>query len=193
MAPDVTWTGNKAKIRAVIHHAYHVLEDEGRTGPHSLAVLRQKAEVHALHPCSRVRPVGAAADAAWTLVRDLPELHAHLFPGRQLPRLGSVRFESANTRADASTEATDVHALLRDNTARQLAAETAAPPKPLAKIGARRRRDFWLLVVGANGAASAYIFSMAGFGAAQVGFLIVVAALVTTALHWMIFQVMDPY
>jgi hypothetical protein len=137
-----------------------------------------------------------ATPPAWAAIRDLPELHEHLFPARATPapRLGSTpSFATANDDSDPSHGVTDVSQLLRDNTARQIAAEATRAPRQLAKIGAARRRDFLVVVLGGNAAALAYTAFLAGFGVVQVAFLGGFVVILTAGTYWVLYHVMDPY
>lgn len=173
--------------------SYILLEDRQPSGPHSLLVLRQKAEIRVIHPDTPIRPA-TPPDAPWVTIREIPELFALLFPTRTTPTLGTASsFVSTNATTDADYAATDVRQLLRNNTAYQVLAESAQPTRKLEKIGARRRRDFWVVVLGANAAAVAYIGLLAGFGAIQLVFLLGFAVILTVGLYWVMFHIMEPY
>jgi hypothetical protein len=173
--------------------SYILLEDRQPSGPHSVVVLRQKAEIRAIHPDTPIR-LATPPEAPWVTIREIPELFALLFPARTTPTLGTApSFVSTNADTDAYYAATDVRQLLRDNTARQVLAESAEPARKLAKIGARRRRDYWIVVLGSNAAAVAYIGLLAGFGTIQLVFLLGFASILTVGLYWVMFHIMDPY
>lgn len=172
---------------------YILLEDRQPSGPHSLTVLRQKAEIRVITPDTPIRPA-TPPDSPWVTIREIPELHALLFPARTTPTLGTANtFVSTNAATDADYAATDVRQLLRNNTAYQTLAEEAQSPRPLVKIGARRRRDFWVVVLGANAAAIAYITFLAGFGPIQLVSLLGFASILTVGLYWVMFHIMEPY
>lgn len=169
-----------------------LLESRQPSGPHSLAVLRQKAEVHAITPDTPIRP-STPPDSPWVTIRELPALHDLLFPARTAPKLGVAQFVSTNTTTDADYAPTDVFQLLRDNTARQALAESAQPTRKLEKIGRRRLRDYLIVVLGSNAAAIAYIGLLAGFGTIQLVFLLGFAVILTVGLYWVMFHIMEPY
>ncbi len=152
---------------------YEIQENGRVTGPHSLVVLLQKAEIHALRPDTLVRLAASpsapatpavSADSAvrepepWLPIRDLPELHAHLFPARATHKLASpatpsataaVTYATPNAAYDAEHAGTDVFQILRDNSARERAAEGEL----LRDLGPRpnnRRRDYLVLAIGLN-------------------------------------------
>ncbi|MEO0055238.1 MAG: hypothetical protein RLZZ50_1185 [Verrucomicrobiota bacterium] len=173
--------------------AYYLVEDGQTTGPHSLAVLRQKAEIHVLRPEALVHPADSTPDAGWHPISSEPELLALLFPARTAPVLGKASFDSSISARDASIVPFDVAAALRDNTARQVSAEAQIPLRPLVKIGGRRRRDFWIVVLTGNGAATAYVVLIAGIGPLQLAFLYAAYAFLTVAAYWVIFHIMERY
>lgn len=177
-----------ALIPPAMSPAYYLVEDGRATGPHSLAVLRQKAEVHALRPDALVHPADAAPDAGWRPVSADPELHALLFPARSAPALGAARFESANAASDASTAPFDIHAALRDNAARQRAAEgELLPPQPPRPN--RRRLDYIFCAVALN-----LFCLLMGFLVGFLNpFLIGLCVMGNTGLVWVLYGVMDRY
>ena len=102
-------------------------------------------------------------------------------------------FVSTNADIDATHAATDVRQLLRNNTVYQTLAEEAQPTRKLEKIGARRRRDYLIVVLGANAAATAYITFLAGFGPIQLVSLLGFAVILSVGLYWVMFHIMEPY
>lgn len=169
-------------------HAYYLLEDGQPTGPHSLAVLRQKAEVHAIRPDTLVHPAEHSPAAAWTPIRDLPALHDQLFPARALPRLGAAHIQSANAQVDAGTAPTDVFALLKDNTARQRVGEGELL-KDIGPRPNRRRRDYLVCCVGLN-----LFVVLAGQFVGYINpFLIGLFIMGNLGLAWTLYGVMDRY
>lgn len=168
--------------------AYYIVENGLSTGPHSLLVLKQKAEVHALRPDSLVHPAEDASGTRWTPIREIPGLHEHLFPAQESFALGAVRFDSANIRADASVQAFEVDAALRENTARQRAAEGDL----LRDIGARpnnRRRDFIVCITALN-LFVAFAGYFVGYGNP---FLIGLCVMGNIGIAWVLYGVMDRY
>lgn len=171
--------------------AYYLAEDGRATGPHSLAVLRQKAEIHVLFPESLVLPAGlpAVAPAAWTPIHALPELHDRLFPARARLSLGAAHVAQNISRDDATLAPTDVGALLRDNTARQLGAEGPLLPPAGAPYRYRRPRDYAWCAGLLNAGCLAYGLSFTFLNPFLLG-LFVIGNL---ALLWVIFGVLDRY
>jgi hypothetical protein len=168
--------------------AYYLLEDGQPTGPHSLTVLRQKADVHAIRPDTLVHPAEHLAGAAWTPIRDISALHDQLFPARHLPHLGAARPHSTNAEVDATTAPTDVSTLLKDNTARQAAAEGVL----LKDIGPRpnnRRRDFLVCL----GALNLFVLIAGQFVGYINPFLIGLFVIGNLGLVWTLYGVMDRY
>ena len=171
---------------------YYLVEDGKVTGPHSLEVLRQKAEIHVISPDNHVQPA-TPPDAPWYPLREDAALLAALFPARPALSLGKARFTPANAPADTATPAVDVFALLRDNTARQVAAERALPPPPeRPRRGARRKRDFLLVAVGGDALAIAFWF-WAGQSTVHGVFVLSFVVVLTVSLYWVLFHVLDPY
>ncbi|MBC8011134.1 MAG: hypothetical protein H7067_13680 [Burkholderiales bacterium] len=178
------------------------LQENGRvTGPHSLAVLRQKAEIRVLHPDSLVRLATApTTDASappaatpWLPILDLPELHADLFPARATPKLSTTpaTFESANIVGPTDhvpATGTDVFAMLRQNSAR----ERAATDELMKDLGPRpnnRRRDYIVCFLALN-----LFVACAGHFVGYVNpFLIGLAVMGNIALVWLLYFVMDRY
>lgn len=168
--------------------AYYLVEDGRSTGPHSLAVLRQKAEVHALRPDALVHPADAAPDAGWRPVSAEPELHALLFPARPAPSLGATRFESTNAASDASIAPFDITTALRDNAARQRAAEGELL-EPQAPRSNNRRRDYIVCTIGLN----LFCLLMGYLIGFMNPFLIGLFAMGNVSLVWVLYGVMDRY
>ena len=168
--------------------AYYLVEDGQTTGPHSLAVLRQKAEIHVLRPEALVHPADSTPDAGWHPISSEPELLALLFPARTAPVLGKASFDSSISNRDASIVPFDVAAALRDNTARQRTAEgELLPPQPPRPNN--RRRDLFVSIVGLN-----LFCLLMGFliGFANP-FLIGLFAMGNVSIVWVLYGVMDRY
>ena len=187
--------------------AHYLVEDGRATGPHSLAVLRQKAEIHVLRPDSLVCPVPppvapgqTAPEPAWIAVRDLPELHAALFPAPAAPalRLGQTQSVNVNAREDAASAPVDVSRLLQDNVARdEAAARRQATPEqaaveflaPRTAYRPRRRRDYLVCATGLT-----LFCAVAGLFIGYVNpFLIGLFVMGHAGLAWVLYGVMDPY
>lgn len=112
---------------------YFLVEDGQRTGPHSLAVLRQKADIHVLTPNTPISSVDTPE--TWTPLRD-SALYAELFPNRPRYTLGAHAIERVN--ADNIPAPLSVPELLRANSTYEKAAE-----KQTRKQNALRTFDRW--------------------------------------------------
>jgi hypothetical protein len=168
------------------------LQESGRvTGPHSLRVLGQKAEIHVLRPSDLVRASVAegAEPAPWTPIQDIPELHALLFPRRIVPKLSrAVAHESTTARTDAEQPATDVFELLRHNAARQREAEGELLMS-MAPRSNKRLRDYIIVAVVLN-----VVVLVAGHFIGYFNpFLIGLFVMGNLGLAWTVFSVMDRY
>lgn len=170
---------------------YYLVENGATTGPHTLRVLHQKAEIRALSPDALVIDA-ATPGAPWRPIHEVPELHAHIFPTPAAPKLDLGTYKPSLPAADAGFSPTDVRQLLHDNTARQLAAEKLAGARPLVRIGTQRRRDFWLLLIVGNGIAAASGFFL-GFNLIQTVFILSFVVFFSLSLYWVLYHVMDPY
>ena len=168
---------------------YELQESGCVTGPHSLVVLRQKAEIHVLRPDHLVRLASAPEPGPWLPIREIPELCELLFPPRARPRLSTlVVHDSTNTRTDASTPATDVFKLLKDNSAHQRAAEDDL----LKDLGPRpnnRRRDYLILAFSLN----VFVAAVGSFVGYHNPFLIGLWTMGNLGLIWVLYFVMDRY
>lgn len=176
--------------------AGYELQENGRaTGPHSLVVLRQKAEIRVIQPDSLVRLATAtgAPPESWLPIRDLPELHADLFPPRATPKLSvtPLAFESANIVGPTDhvpATATDVFAMLRQNSAR----ERAATDELMKDLGPRpnnRRRDYIVCFLALN----LFVACAGQFVGYFNPFLIGLAVMGNIGLVWLLYFVMDRY
>lgn len=168
--------------------AYYLVEEGRATGPHSIAVLRQKAEVHALRPDTLVHPVDAAPETGWRPLHAEPELHALLCPARTAPALGVAHFDPVNAATDASTTGFSIATALHDNTARQRAAEGDLLP-PLPPAPNNRRRNYLVCAVGLN-LFCLLLGPLIGF---INPFLIGLFVMGNIALVWVLYGVMDRY
>lgn len=184
----VTSPRSMAKPVSSMPQAYYIVEAEKATGPHSLVVLKQKAEIHVLSPDSLVHPSEAPAGTAWTPIRELPALHELLFPTRTRPTLGTTTFESANTQTESTTKAFSIEAALHENTARQRLAEGSL----LKDIGPRpnnRRRDFFVCTIALN----LFVAGVGQFIGYANPFLVGLWALGNLGVVWLLYGVMDRY
>lgn len=174
-------------------NTYLLVEDGRSTGPHSLVVLRQKAEIFVIRPDSMVLPTSpssADAPATWTPIHSLPELHALLFPSRTRLTLGSADVAVNVSRTDTAFAATHVPTVLRDNTARQVAAEgplLRQPPRGAYRY--RRTRDYLWSAGTLNVFCAAYGLSSTFLNPYLIGLMVIG----NLGILWVMFGVMDRY
>jgi hypothetical protein len=170
---------------------YYLVEDGKVTGPHSLEVLRQKADIRVISPDTHIQPA-VPPDSPWYALREDAALLALLFPARPTLSLGKARFTPANAATDAASAPVDVFAMLRDNAARQSAAEREVPLPPLPPRGRRRNRDFLLIAVGGDAFAIAF-WLWAGQSSVHGVFVLSFVVVLTLSLYWVLYHVVDPY
>jgi hypothetical protein len=106
--------------------------------------------------------------------------------------LTTAKFEAVNAPTTAPTPApTDVYQVLRDNLARENAAEMNVV-KPVPRRPSRRKRDFWLMLVLGNLAIVALVVCTRGN---TVSVLLGLAGVIvlSVALTWVMWFVMDDY
>lgn len=124
--------------------SYYLWEDERVTGPHSLRVLQQKAEIRALDATSLLRHVHPQ-DAAWAPLSEFPELAALVLPTGERPRLQlGGRGPEAVAQAEAQRASISVEELLRQNRAQERLGEAPLVFPPGPDPYERRRRRFWV-------------------------------------------------
>lgn len=170
---------------------YYLVEDGATTGPHTLTVLQQKAEIRVIGPETFVRAV-VPEDAPWRRLKDEGELFAHLFPARASLTLSKANFTATNTQSDAGSRAVDVQTLLRDNAAYQVAAEKRLTERPLAKVGSARRRDF-IVIAGGSCAFATVAWLITGRSPILGIFALSFATLMSLGTYWVLYHVQDPY
>ena len=171
---------------------YYLLEEGRPTGPHSLIVLHQKADIHVIGPDSTVRPA-ESPDAPWIPIRAIPDLHEFLFPPKTSPALAAPR-PAAHTRppfAEPESRPVVVESILRDNTALLVASEHFDP----GAIGSRRvRRHRTFLLTALFFAAPAWaLFRFGPLPRTEVT-LITLGGFVGVAVvlsYWMVYHIMD--
>ncbi|MET0263148.1 MAG: DUF4339 domain-containing protein [Rariglobus sp.] len=165
----------------------HFLQEDGRrTGPHSLAVLLQKAEVHVLTPETLV----ATEDDpdTWLPLREFQVLCSELLPERPHYTLGPRSVVTVNAASGTSTPSIDE--LLQDNIARQR--ETEGELLPPAAHPNQRRRDYLFLCIGGNALAALAAVLLPGNPIILVpllGFMVVY----NVGIAWVLFGVMGRY
>jgi hypothetical protein len=152
------------------------------SGPHSEIALQEMASIRAFDADALL---AAELTEDWKAVRDIPELHAFLFPPRKAIPLKAKAIEVI---PQGNNEPVSVDQILSEN----LAAEALLPRKPLRRFPNRRRRDFLfslVLIDGAIGAAYYYLPRSQEIEIAAAS----VAALATAGLYWLFYQIMDRY
>jgi hypothetical protein len=165
---------------------YFLQEDGRRTGPHSLDVLRQKAEIHVLTPATLITEENEPD--AWAPLRDSQVLCEELFPPRPQYSLGARTVEKVNTAAETHS-APSIHEMLRDNLARQRTAEGELL-KPMPPRSNRRRNDYLLIAGLINGLV---VINLLMGRPWHDPFLLGFFAMANISLAWVLFVVMDRY
>lgn len=110
--------------------------------------------------------------------------------GRVSSDPGAVRrpLHLRQVNRDVGEDPNSIEALLRDA---NRSAPVGAPPRPARAIS-RRSRDFWILALGLNGGAVA-AFAFLDLSRSLLPFVAGGCAVVTLALAWILFGVMDRY
>lgn len=170
---------------------YLLLENGLPTGPHSLIVLHQKADIHVIGPDSVVRPA-ESPDAPWIPIRAIPDLHELLFPPKAAPTLARPR--DTHTRAPVTASATpsvEVGGMLRDNTARLVATEHF-DPGAIPSRRARRHRSF-LLTVLAFAAPACALYRFGPLPRTEMTFILLASGVGVASLmsYWIIYHITD--
>lgn len=167
---------------------YYLANGTQRTGPHSLAVLKQLAEVHTITPDTLHAAESDPDD--WTPLRDSQVLHDELFPARPHYSLDHHRpVEHVNNPSNVSAPSVDE--MLRANLARQRQAEGELL-KPQAPRSNKRRRDYIFLVITGNA------FAVLGFILLPANPMVLVPLfafliIYNLGLAWTLYGVMDRY
>jgi hypothetical protein len=165
---------------------FFLTEDGRRTGPHSLAVLKQKAELGVIKPDSALAP--EAEPEAWEPIRDSSVLNEELFPARPRFNLAHRAVERVNTPGEPR-HVPSVDEMLRANLARQQAAEGELL-KPMPPRSNRRRNDYLILAAMINGL---FVVNLIIGRPWYDPFLIGLFVMGNVSLAWVLFGVMDRY
>jgi hypothetical protein len=170
-----------------IPQLYELQEEDRITGPHTLVVLRQKADIRVIDADTLIRPAHDTS-APWRPLREDAELHEFLLPKRSRQTLGATRFANTNTATDAASQPVDVMQILRHNSAVEASQKAAAAPQKKA-YPYRRLRDYLISAAALN------LFCVVT--GLMFGFVnpFVIAAFVmgNICLAWVLFGVMDKY
>jgi hypothetical protein len=152
------------------------------SGPHSEIALQEMASIRAFDADALVAP---ELTEDWKAVRDWPELHALLFPARKTIPL---KAKAIDVIPQGSNEPVSVDQILREN----LAAEALLPRKPMRRLPNRRRRDFLFSIIMIDGTIGAAYYYLPRSQEIKIA-AISAAALITLALYWLFYQIMDRY
>ena len=166
---------------------YFLREDGRRTGPHSLAVLKQKAELGLLTANSPLAP--EAEPEAWAPLGDSQVLREELLTAHTHYTLGKREVETVNHAENPATPS--VESILRGNLARQREVEGELL-KPLPPRSNRRRNDYLIAAIAGNLLAAIGFIYLPGNPITFV-YLIAFVTLYNTGLVWILFFVMDRY
>lgn len=165
---------------------FFLQENRLRTGPHSLAVLQQKAEIGVITPETSLAP--EADPDGWAPISESQVLCEELFPARPRYTLGPRTVETVNTAADPHY-APSVQEMLRGNLSRQREAEGELL-KPLPPRSRRRRTDYVIVAVLLNGLVLVnLLMGRPWFDPFLLGFF----TMGNISLAWVLFGVMDRY
>jgi hypothetical protein len=164
---------------------FFLSENGLRTGPHSLVVLKQKAEIGVLRPDTSIAPESEPGD--WSPIHESQVLSEELFPARRQFTLGARTVEMVNS--SATQAAPSVEEMLRDNLARQRAAEGELL-KPLPPRSNKRRNDYILLAGGLNAIVAVRLLQGCPV---YDPFLVGLFVMGNISLVWVMFFVMDRY
>jgi hypothetical protein len=165
---------------------YYLAEAGQRTGPHSLAVLKQFAELRTITADTLHATESEPND--WSPLRDAEVLHDELFPARPHYSLYLQRpVEHINRSDNAAVPSVDE--MLRANLARQREAEgellSPQPPRPN-----NRRRDYLILAAFINGLVAVNLaLGRPWYDPFLLGFF----AMGNISLAWVLYGVMDRY
>lgn len=164
---------------------YFLIEDGRRTGPHSMTVLRQKADIHVITPDTPIAPEDAPE--TWAPLRDSSALCIELLPVRPRYTLRASTIERVN--ADEIPAAPSVKEILQSNLARERSVEGELL-KPLPPRSNRRRNDYLIAAGLLNGLVIANLFlGRPWYDPFLLGFFV----MGNISLAWVIFGVMDRY
>jgi hypothetical protein len=166
---------------------YYLADSGRRTGPHSLAVLKQLAEVGTITPDTFH---AAESDPnTWSPLRDSEVLHAELFPARPRYALDANR-PIQNVNHPSNTPVLSVDEMLRANLTRQ---QSAVPEllKPVESPN-HRRRDYLFLMISGNsiGILAAFLLPANPIVLVPLFIFLVVYNL---GITWVLYGVMNRY
>ncbi len=168
---------------------FFIVEAGQRTGPHSLAVLKQKAEIHVLAADSLIAPENEPD--TWSPLRDSQVLCEELLPARTHYALAPDRPVDHVNGSPTDAPPLSVEDMLRGNLARQRSADgellAPLPPRPN-----RRRTDYLIMVTCGNLLALAAWLLLPANPMVLVP-LLAFLVIYNIGLAWVLFGVLDRY
>lgn len=167
---------------------YFLQENGLRTGPHSLLVLKQKAEIRVITPETSIAPEDEPD--RWSPIRESQVLAEELFPPRPGYGLTANR-PVAHVNSPAESSVPTVDEMLRNNLARQKTAEGELL-KPLPSRSNRRLKDF-LFTVAAGAVASMIPWLFVNVTIGHIFLSAAATAFVAICAAWVFYGVMDRY
>lgn len=168
---------------------YYLIENHEPTGPHSLRVLRQKAEVFQIDPETPAKP-SHPENALWSHIYEIPELHAELFPPKTTLPLRTFAPPVGLSATEARHEAVDIESMLHDNALRQLDAEGFDPGS--LPIGPRQRRNRrFLITVLVLNVPAFLAFSLTSATQPYMVLAPTVALITTIITYWFMYHLMS--
>jgi hypothetical protein len=166
--------------------SFYLIEDHAPTGPHSVQVLKQKADIYAITLDTAVKP-SEPADAHWAQIHEIPELSALLFPPKKNLNLRVFAPFNATPVIEASHEPVHVEEMLRENALRQIAAENFTPRKTSQGPRYRRNRAFIISALALN-VPSFLAFCLMTAEVPAMVMAPTVAAVATAVLYWLMYH-----
>ena len=167
---------------------YFLTEDGKRTGPHSMAVLVQKAEIRMLTANTLLAPENEPD--AWAPLSSYEVLCSELLPNRPNYTLGSRNIERVNS--NNVPPAPSISEMLKANLAHEKAFQSTLPKAPPPKRSNKRLRDFLIVSITLTLAA---VFAGMKFSDNTFFTIALVGATVflNACLAWVMFGIMSRY
>ncbi len=169
--------------------SFYLIENHEPTGPHSVQVLRQKAEILVITPDTAVKP-SEPADALWAQIHEIPELCALLFPPKKALNLRTFAPFKATPTIEAQHEPVHVEDLLRTNALNQISAEEFTPRKHSHSTRFRRNRNFILSALAIN-VPSFLAFCLMTSEVPALVIAPTLAAVATVILYWFMYHLAE--
>ena len=166
---------------------YFLREDGRRTGPHSLSVLKQKAEMGLISADTLMAQENEPE--AWAALRDSQVLYEELLPASPHYTLAPREIIRVNHADNPATRS--VEEMLRANLARQQQVEDELL-KPLPPRSNRRMNDYLFIVAGGAGV-SMIPWLFVTVTKAHILLSLGATAFIASCAAWVMFGVMDRY